>query len=140
MNDPTAPVQPRPLGAGGPAVFPIALGCMGMSGMYGPFEERNGIATIHAAIERGVALLDTGDFYGSGRNELLVGKAIQGRREKVLLSVKFGGLRAPGGAWLGTDSRPAAVKNFLAYSLTRLNVDYVDIYRPSRLDPAVPIE
>jgi aryl-alcohol dehydrogenase-like predicted oxidoreductase len=98
------------------------------------------VATIHAAVERGVTLLDTGDFYSSGRNEMLIGRAIQGHRDKVLLSVKFGGLREPNGGWSGFDARPAAVKNFLAYSLARLGVGHVDIYRPSRLDPNVPIE
>ncbi len=128
------------LGTHGPEVSPIALGCMGMTGMYGKSEAADGIATIHAAIERGVTLLDTGDFYDTGRNELLVGKAIAGRRERVVLSVKFGILRGPDGGWLGVDTRPAAIKNALAHSLTRLGVDYIDIYRPARLDPAVPIE
>jgi aryl-alcohol dehydrogenase-like predicted oxidoreductase len=128
------------LGRTGPEVFPLALGCMGMSGMYGDSDEQESIATIHAALERGVTLLDTGDFYGAGHNELLIGRALRGRRDQALLSVKFGGLRAPGGGWLGFDARPAAVKNFLTYSLTRLGVDHVDIYRPARLDPAVPIE
>ena len=128
------------LGTHGPSVFPFALGCMGMSRMYGDADEGESIATIHAAIERGVNLLDTGDFYGQGANELLVGKAIRGRRDKVLLSVKFGALRGPDGNFTGYDGRPASVKNFLAYSLTRLGVDHVDIYRPSRLDPSVPIE
>jgi len=113
---------------------------MGMSATYGPADEGESLATIEAALERGVTLVDTGDFYGMGRNELLLGRALAGRREKVLLSVKFGGLRAPGGGWTGFDARPASVKNFLAYSLTRLGVDHVDIYRPSRLDPQVPIE
>jgi aryl-alcohol dehydrogenase-like predicted oxidoreductase len=113
---------------------------MGMSGMYGPADEAESIATIHEALERGVTLLDTGDFYGMGHNELLIGRALAGRREKALLSVKFGALRAPDGAWLGYDARPAAVKNALAHTLTRLGVDHVDIYRPARLDPAVPIE
>jgi aryl-alcohol dehydrogenase-like predicted oxidoreductase len=130
----------RKLGAEGPEVFPLALGCMGMSGMYGQADERESVATIHEALERGVTLLDTGDFYGMGHNELLVGRALKGRRDGVLLSVKFGGLRSPDGGWLGYDARPAAVKNFLAYSLVRLGVDYIDIYRPARLDPAVPIE
>ena len=133
--------SPRNLGSTGPAVFPLALGCMGMSGMYGPADEEESIATIHEALERGVTLLDTGDFYGSGHNELLIGRALRGRsREAYRLSVKFGALRAPGGAWGGFDARPAAVKNFLAYSLNRLGVDFIDIYRPARLDPAVPIE
>ena len=129
-----------PLGRSGPRVSPIALGCMGMSGMYGATDDAQGLATIHAAIERGVNLLDTGDFYGMGHNELLVGRAIAGRRDKVLLSVKFGALRSPDGAWAGVDTRPAAIKNFLAYSLRRLGVDHIDIYRPARLDPSVPIE
>jgi aryl-alcohol dehydrogenase-like predicted oxidoreductase len=128
------------LGTHGPAVFPLALGCMGMSGMYGQADEAESMATIHAALERGITLFDTGDFYGVGHNELLLGRALQGRRDQALLSVKFGALRAPGGGWLGVDTRPAAVKNFLAYSLTRLGVDHIDIYRPARLDPAVPIE
>jgi aryl-alcohol dehydrogenase-like predicted oxidoreductase len=128
------------LGAAGPEVFPIALGCMGMSGMYGDSDERESIATIHAALERGVNLLDTGDFYGAGHNELLIGRALRDRRDHALLSVKFGGLRLPGGGWGGVDTRPASVKNFLTYTLTRLGVDHVDIYRPARLDPAVPIE
>lgn len=128
------------LGKTGPSVFPIALGCMGMSGMYGASSEDEGVATIHAAIERGVNLLDTGDFYGMGHNEWLVRKAIEGRRDKVLLSVKFGALRAPDGGWTGVDTRPAAVKNFAAYSLQRLGVEVIDIYRPARLDPNVPIE
>jgi aryl-alcohol dehydrogenase-like predicted oxidoreductase len=136
----TGNIKARRLGSAGPEVFPIALGCMGMSGMYGPSDENEGIATIHAALDRGINLIDTGDFYGMGHNEMLVGRALRGRRDKVLLSVKFGALRAPNGAWLGYDARPAAVKNFLAYSLTRLGVDYIDIYRPARLDPNVPIE
>jgi aryl-alcohol dehydrogenase-like predicted oxidoreductase len=130
----------RQLGATGPTVFPIALGCMGMSGMYGPADEKESIATVHAAIDRGINLLDTGDFYGAGHNELLIGHAIRDRRDKVLLSVKFGALRMPDGGWSGVDARPASVKNFLSYSLTRLGVDYIDIYRPARLDPSVPIE
>jgi aryl-alcohol dehydrogenase-like predicted oxidoreductase len=118
----------------------IALGCMGMSGMYGDSDENEGIATIHAALDRGVTLLDTGDFYGQGHNELLIGRALKDRRGKAQLSVKFGALRAPNGAFVGVDARPASVKNFLAYSLTRLGVDHIDIYRPARLDPTVPIE
>lgn len=128
------------LGKTGPAVFPIALGCMGMSGMYGQTTDDEGIRTIHAAIERGVTLIDTGDFYGMGHNELLVGRAIAGRRDKVQVSVKFGALRGPDGSWLGVDCRPAAVSTFAAYSLKRLGVDVIDIYRPARLDPNVPIE
>lgn len=118
----------------------IALGCMGMSGVYGKTDDAQSIAVIHAAIEHGITLLDTGDFYAAGHNELLIGKAIAGRRDKVQLSVKFGGMRGPDGTFLGVDSRPIAVKNFLTYSLTRLGTDHVDIYRPARLDPAVPIE
>jgi aryl-alcohol dehydrogenase-like predicted oxidoreductase len=113
---------------------------MGMSGMYGPADERESIATIHAALDAGIRLLDTGDFYGVGHNEMLIGRALADRRDKALLSVKFGVLRSPDGGWAGADARPAAVKNFLAYTLTRLGVDHVDIYRPARLDPAVPIE
>jgi aryl-alcohol dehydrogenase-like predicted oxidoreductase len=118
----------------------IALGCMGMSGVYGTTDDAKSIAVIHAAIERGVTLLDTGDFYGSGHNELLIGKAIAGRRDQVQLSVKFGAMRGPDGAPTGFDGRPAALKNFLAYSLVRLGTDHVDVYRPARLDPNVPIE
>jgi aryl-alcohol dehydrogenase-like predicted oxidoreductase len=113
---------------------------MGMSGAYGKTDEAQSIAVIHAAIERGVTLLDTGDFYGSGHNELLIGKAIAGRRDRVRLSVKFGMLRGPDGSPVGIDARPAALKSFLAYSLNRLGTEYVDVYRPARLDPAVPIE
>jgi aryl-alcohol dehydrogenase-like predicted oxidoreductase len=131
---------PRPLGSTGLHVFPIALGCMGMSGTYGPADEAESIATIHAALDSGVNLIDTGDFYGSGHNEMLVGRALKGRRDGALLSVKFGGLRDPAGNWIGFDGRPAAVKNFAAYSLKRLGVDHLDVYRPSRLDPVVPIE
>ncbi|HEY3808280.1 MAG TPA: aldo/keto reductase [Kofleriaceae bacterium] len=130
------------LGKDGPSVFPLALGCMSMGsgGAYGARDDAEGIATIQAAIERGVNLIDTGDFYGMGRNELLVGKALQGRRDKALLSVKFGAQRGPDGAFLGFDGSPAAVKTALAYSLVRLGVDHIDIYRPARLDPRVPIE
>jgi aryl-alcohol dehydrogenase-like predicted oxidoreductase len=128
------------LGAKGPEVFPIGLGCMGMSGMYGPADEAESIATIQAAVDAGVTLLDTGDFYGMGHNELLVGRSIAGRRGRVQISVKFGALRAPDGAWLGFDARPSAVKTFAAYSLKRLGIDAIDVYRPARLDPAVPIE
>ena len=129
----------RRLGAG-PEVYPIALGCMGMSGMYGQSDEREGVATIHEAIERGVNLIDTGDFYGLGHNEMLIGRAIKDRRDKILLSVKFGAMRAPDHSWIGFDARPKAVKTALAYTLTRLGVDHIDIYRPARLDPDVPIE
>ena len=113
---------------------------MGMSGMYGPADERESIATIHAALDAGITLLDTGDYYGAGHNELLIGRALRDRPGKALLSVKFGALRGPDGSWLGMDARPAALKNFLSYTLERLGVDHIDIYRPGRLDPAVPIE
>ncbi len=139
----TNPTQPRQLGATGPTVFPLSLGCMGMSGMYGQSDERESIATIHAALDRGVTLLDTGDFYGQGHNEMLIGRALRewsGDRSKVLLSVKFGALRAPDMSFVGMDTRPAAIKNFLGYSLNRLGVDHIDVYRPARLDPSVPIE
>ncbi|HEY1951377.1 MAG TPA: aldo/keto reductase [Gemmatimonadaceae bacterium] len=128
------------LGKTGPSVFPLALGCMGMSGMYGPADEAESIATIREAIDRGVTLLDTGDFYGMGHNELLIRRAIEGQRDKVQLSVKFGAMRGPDSSWIGFDGRPAAVKNFAAYSLKRLGVEVIDIYRPARLDANVPIE
>ena len=130
----------RRLGSHGPLVSPIALGCMGMSPMYGPADESESIATIHAALDAGVNLIDTGDFYGSGHNEMLVGRALKQKPSQALLSVKFGAMRVPGGGWGGVDGRPAAVKNFLAYTLTRLGVDHIDIYRIARLDPNVPIE
>src|SRR6266851_4717577 len=133
-------VGARKLGATGLNVFPLALGCMGMSGMYGATDDNESIATIHAALDAGVTLLDTGDFYGAGHNEMLIGRALKGRRNSVLLSVKFGALRSPEGGWGGVDARPVAVKNFAAYSLKRLGVDHIDIYRPARLDPNVPIE
>ena len=129
------------LGNPGPQVSALGLGCMGMSGMYGPADRSESIATIHAALDRGITLLDTGDFYGQGHNEMLIGEALRALpREQSVLSVKFGALRDPAGGWSGYDARPAAVKNFLAYSLQRLGTDYIDIYRPSRLDPDVPIE
>lgn len=130
----------RGLGSQGSAAFPFALGCAGMSGADIQSSDAESISTIHEAIEHGINVFDTADFYGGGHNELLIGKAIRGRREKVLLSVKFGGLRSPDGAFVGLDARPKAVKNFLAYTLTRLAVDYIDVYRPARLDPQVPIE
>jgi aryl-alcohol dehydrogenase-like predicted oxidoreductase len=131
----------RPLGADGPRVSPLGLGCMGMSGSYGPAERTESLATIHAALDAGINLIDTGDFYGMGHNEMLIGEALRGvSRDRAVVSVKFGALRDPAGGWIGYDARPAAVKNFLAYSLQRLGLDYIDIYRPARLDPAVPIE
>jgi aryl-alcohol dehydrogenase-like predicted oxidoreductase len=133
-------LQAHKLGRTGPEVFPIALGCMGMSGVYGAADENESVATIHAALDAGVNLIDTGDFYGMGHNEMLVGRALRFVREQALLSVKFGAQRGPDGSWIGYDARPAAVKTFLAYSLKRLGVEYIDIYRPARLDPQVPIE
>lgn len=133
-------MQQRRLGQTGLSVSTLGLGCMGMSGMYGPADRQESIATVHAALEAGVTLLDTGDFYGMGHNEMLIGEALQGRRDQALISVKFGAMREPGGAWLGYDARPQAVKSFLAYTLQRLRVDHIDIYRPARLDPHVPIE
>jgi aryl-alcohol dehydrogenase-like predicted oxidoreductase len=128
------------LGKTGPSVFPIALGCMAMSGPYGVADDAESVATIRLAIDRGITLLDTGDFYGMGHNELLLREAIKGQRNKVQLSVKFGAMRGPDGGWLGFDARPAAAKNFAAYSLKRLGVEALDVYRPARLDATVPIE
>ena len=134
-------MQKRRLGRSGLESSAVGLGCMAMSGVYGPADREESIATIRAAVEMGVTLLDTGDFYGMGHNEMLLGEALRGiPRDAYQLSVKFGAMRDHGGAWLGFDGRPPAVKNFLAYSLQRLGVDYVDIYRPARLDPCVPIE
>ncbi|MDX6554809.1 MAG: hypothetical protein QOD86_1004 [Miltoncostaeaceae bacterium] len=131
----------RTLGTTGPQVSAIGLGAMGMSDLYGPADERESIATIHAAIDAGVTLIDTGDFYGMGRNELLIAKALRDRRrEDVAISVKFGAQRDPGGRWLGIDGRPAAVRTSLAYTLARLDTDHVDVYRLTRVDPDVPIE
>jgi aryl-alcohol dehydrogenase-like predicted oxidoreductase len=133
--------QTRQLGKTGPIVSAFGLGCMGMSDMYGPSDRAESLATFDAAVEAGMTLIDTGDFYGMGHNEMLIGEALKShKRDKLVLSVKTGALRDPSGQFLGFDSRPAAIKNFLAYSLKRLNVDYIDIYRPSRLDPSVPIE
>jgi len=134
----------RRLGAKGPQVSALGLGCMGMSGIYGPSDRSESIATIHAAMDAGITLLDTGDFYGSGHNEMLIGEALRGlkgsQRDAALVSVKFGAMRDPAGGWIGYDARPEAVKNFLVCSLQRLGVDHIDIYRPARLDPNVPIE
>lgn len=134
-------MKTRRLGKTGPVVSALGLGCMGMSDLYGPADEAESIATVHAALEAGMNLLDTGDFYGMGSNELLLREALKGgKREQALLSVKFGALRDPAGGWVGVDCRPASVKNFLAMTLRRLGTSYVDIYRPARLDPTVPIE
>ena len=134
-------MQTRTLGRSGPATSAIGLGCMGMSDFYGPADRDESIATVHAALDQGVTLLDTGDFYAMGHNELLLRDALRGRpRGSYQLSVKFGAQRGPDGAWLGYDARPAAVKTALAYSLKRLDTDYIDVYRPARLDPNVPIE
>ena len=129
------------LGVGGPQVSRLGLGLMGMSGIYGPADEAESIATIRAALDAGITLLDTGDFYGMGHNELLLRDALRGRdRGSVFIGVKFGGQRDPRGAFIGYDAGPNAVKTALAYTLTRLGTDYVDLYQPARLDPRVPIE
>jgi aryl-alcohol dehydrogenase-like predicted oxidoreductase len=139
---PQTHIATRRLGAHGPEVSAIGLGCMGMSDLYGPADRGEGIATIRAALDAGITLLDTGDFYGMGANELLIRDALAdaANRDEVLISVKFGAQRDPDGTWLGYDARPAAVKTALAYTLKRLNTDHVDIYRPARVDPNVPIE
>jgi aryl-alcohol dehydrogenase-like predicted oxidoreductase len=135
------PLPTRQLGMTGPTVSAIGLGCMAMSGVYGATDERESIATIHAALDAGINLLDTGDFYGMGHNEMLIARALAARaRDQVLISVKFGAQRGPDGSWLGYDARPQALKTALAYSLQRLHTDHVDVYRPARLDPNVPIE
>ena len=131
----------RTLGSTGPEVSALGLGCMGMSGMYGPADATESIATIQAALDASVTLLDTGDYYGMGHNELLLRDAVRGRdRDSFQYSVKFGALRGPDNSWIGIDGRPEAVKTFLAYSLGRLGTDYIDVYRLGRVDPVVPIE
>ncbi|MFI2378628.1 aldo/keto reductase [Streptomyces sp. NPDC018964] len=134
-------MQTRTLGSDGPAVSALGLGAMSMSGAYGAADRTESIATVHAALDAGVTLIDTGDFYAMGHNELLLAEALRGRdRDSYRLSVKFGMLSGPTPTPGGFDGRPEAVRNFVAYSLTRLGTDHIDIYRPARLDPAVPIE
>jgi aryl-alcohol dehydrogenase-like predicted oxidoreductase len=139
-------MQQRQLGKTGPTVSALGLGAMGMSGLYGPSDRAESLATIDAALEAGITLIDTGDFYGMGHNEMLIGEALKAqplkgsKRDQAILSVKFGAQRDPAGGWIGFDGRPAAVKTALAYTLQRLGVDHIDIYRPARLDPVVPIE
>ncbi len=134
-------MKTRRLGAKGPEVSAVGLGCMAMSGTYGPVDDAESIATIHEAIGQGVSLLDTGDFYGRGHNELLLREALKGgMRDRVFLQVKFGAQLEPSGRFIGFDGRPASVKTSLTYTLTRLGTDHVDLYQPARLDPAVPIE
>ncbi|WP_435970132.1 aldo/keto reductase [Streptomyces sp. Qhu_M48] len=144
MSTTRPPVPTRPLGATGPRVSALGLGCMGMSALYGESDRAESIATIHAALDAGVTLLDTGDFYGMGHNELLIAEALRSApataREQALTSVKFGALRTVEGGFTGYDGRPAAVRNFAAYSLQRLGTDHIDIYRIARVDPDVPIE
>lgn len=134
-------MQTRDFGKNGPQVSALGLGLMGMSDMYGPADRKESIATIHEALEKGITLLDTGDFYGMGHNEMLLQEALLNHpREKVLIAVKFGAMRGPDGQFVGVDARPQAIKNFVAYSLKRLGTDYIDLYQPSRVDPSVPIE
>ncbi|MYT73143.1 MULTISPECIES: aldo/keto reductase [unclassified Streptomyces] len=139
MNLPT-----RTLGTTGPRTAAVGLGCMGMSALYGESDRAESVATVHAALDAGVTLLDTGDFYAMGHNEMLIGEALRSApaaaRANALTSVKFGALRDPDGGWSGYDGRPQAVRNFVAYSLQRLGVDHIDVYRIARLDPDVPIE
>src|SRR5450755_4194490 len=135
-----SPVNKTQIGRNGPLVSQFGLGCMAMSDMYGPSDESESIATIHAALDAGITMLDTGDFYGMGHNEMLIRRAIEGRRKDVFLAVKFGALRGPDGSFNGYDLRPEAVKNFLAYSLRRLGTDYIDLYQPSRVETRTPIE
>jgi aryl-alcohol dehydrogenase-like predicted oxidoreductase len=134
-------MQQIKLGRNGPTVSAFGLGCMGMSGIYGPVDDQESIATIHAALDAGIALIDTGDFYGMGHNEMLIRDALKaGKRDRAFIMVKCGSLRSPDGKIIGDDARPQSIKNFLSYSLRRLGTDYIDLYQPSRVDPAVPIE
>ena len=131
----------RTLGANGPAVSAIGLGCMGMSDFYGPADRKQCIETVHHALSIGMTFFNTGDFYGMGHNEMLLGEALSGgRREKAFISVKYGGMRDPSGAWMGFDLKPNSTKNFLAYTLKRLNTDYIDLYQPCRVSMDIPIE
>jgi aryl-alcohol dehydrogenase-like predicted oxidoreductase len=134
-------MQQIPLGNNGPLVSKLGLGCMRMSSVWGGKinDESESIATIQQALDNGINFLNTGDFYGSGHNELLVGKAVKGRRDDAFISVKFGAIFY-NGQWLGLDLRPIAIKNFINYSLTRLGVDTIDLYQPCRLDDSVPVE
>jgi aryl-alcohol dehydrogenase-like predicted oxidoreductase len=132
-------LKARTLGKSGPTVSALGLGAMGMSDFYGPADRTESIATLKTALDEGITLIDTGDFYGSGHNELLVAEALR-RRDDVVLSVKFGALRDPRGAFIGVDLRPAAIRNFLAYSLKRLDTDHIDIYRPARMPPGTNVE
>jgi aryl-alcohol dehydrogenase-like predicted oxidoreductase len=134
-------MQTLQLGRNGPTVSAFGLGCMGMSGGYGPADDKESIATIHAALEAGITMIDTADFYGMGQSEMLIRQALKGgKRERAFIAVKFGSMRGPDLKILGDDGRPQAAKTFLAYSLRRLGTDYVDLYQPSRVDPAVPFE
>lgn len=143
MIDPATPLPTRSLGRFGPSVAALGLGCMGMSDFYGSAAERDdaqSIDTLHAALDAGVTLLNTGDLYGAGHNEMLLGRALAGRRSQAVLSVKTGVLRGPRGEFLGLDGRPASIKAFCAFSLKRLGVEVIDLYQPARVDPAVPVE
>lgn len=134
-------MRTRRLGKTGPTVSAIGLGAMGMSDFYGPADEQDSIATVHAALEAGVTLIDTGDFYGMGHNEMLLREALKGaKRENVVLSVKYGAQRGADGSFIGIATDPASTKTALAYTLKRLGVDYIDVYRPARVSPFVPIE
>lgn len=134
-------IDHRRLGTAGPIATSPGLGAMSMSGAYGPTSDAEGIAAIHTYLDAGGTLIDTGDFYGAGHNEMLIGRALSQRsRDDVILSVKFGAVLSPDGSFIGFDSRPDAIRNSLAYSLRRLGADHVDVYRPARLDPNIPIE
>lgn len=131
----------RKLGTQGPAVTSPGLGGMGLSGAYGPTDDDESVSVIHSYLDGGGTLIDTGDFYRAGHNEMLIARALRERsREDVVLSVKFGAMLSPDGISPGVDTRPDAVRSSLTYSLQRLGTDHIDIYRPARLDPSVPIE